>query len=348
MARRIISADSHMLIREQDFLAHLPEVHHDVWRQTLRWPPAAQDPPPANPAEALSAAGRPGERDAAERLKDMDFDGVDAEVLYIDNLAGSRFYKLPPETSLAAFQAYNSAAVEFASADPSRLVPVYLLPLADVEASVVELHRLVDQGARAVQLPLYPTDARIPAYYDPQYERLWSAIEETGIPISLHVCPPGGRGLSADPTPAKGLFQAMPPILMSQALSEWIVTGTFVRHPRLQVVLVEAGLGWIPYMLDRLDRVAKKSKWKDRGMNLAEPPSYYWHTNMSATFEEDELGLGLRHLIGVDNLLWATDYPHPDSTWPESQKVIVEQFAECAADERDKMVSDNAARLYRL
>ena len=199
-----------------------------------------------------------------------------------------------------------------------------------------------------MQLPLYPTDARIPPYYDPIYTPLWSAIEETGIPISLHVCPPGGRGLSADPTPVKGLFQAMPPILMSQALSEWIVTGAFVRHPRLHVVLVEAGLGWIPYMLDRLDRVARKGNWTERGMDLTEPPSYYWFNNMSATFEEDELGLGLRHLIGVDNLLWATDYPHPDSTWPESQKVITEQFAQCRPEEQAKMVSENAARIYHL
>ena len=83
-------------------------------------------------------------------------------------------------------------------------------------------------------------------------------------------------------------------------------------------------------------------------MDLPEPPSSYWHRNMSATFEEDELGLELRHRIGVDNLLWATDYPHPDSTWPESQKVILEQFAGCTEEERDKMVSANAARLYRL
>jgi predicted TIM-barrel fold metal-dependent hydrolase len=83
-------------------------------------------------------------------------------------------------------------------------------------------------------------------------------------------------------------------------------------------------------------------------MELPEPPSYYWHRNMRATFEEDELGLDLRELIGVDNLLWATDYPHPDSTWPESQRVIAKQFASCSAEERDKMVSQNAAQLYGL
>src|ERR1700678_2305516 len=112
-----------MLIREQDFLAHLPTAHHDVWRETLRWPPAAPDKPPENPAEMTSAAGRAGEWDPGERLKDMDIDGVDAEVLYIDNLAGSRFYKLPGDACVAAFQAFNSAAIDFASADPDRLGP---------------------------------------------------------------------------------------------------------------------------------------------------------------------------------------------------------------------------------
>lgn len=346
MEDRIISADSHMLVTEEAFLRHLPSRHHQTWREALHWPPPVPEGPPADAATA--AAGRPGEWDPIERLEDMDVDGVDAEVLYLDNLAGSRFYKLPSETCSEAFRAFNSAAVEFASVDPSRLVPVYLLPLSDVEASIAEVHRLAVEGARAVQLPLYPVDARIPPYFDPVYEPLWSAIEETGMPISLHVCPPGGRGLSSDPTPARGLFQVMPPIFMSQALAEWIVTGTFVRHPRLQVVLVEAGLGWIPYLLDRLDRVAVKSRWSERGMALTEPPSAYWHRNMSATFEEDALGLDLRHMVGVENLLWATDYPHPDTTWPESRKVIAEQLAGCTAEERTKMVGGNAARLYRL
>jgi hypothetical protein len=94
--------------------------------------------------------------------------------------------------------------------------------------------------------------------------------------------------------------------------------------------------------------VSVKSKWKERGMELEELPSFYWHRNMSATFEEDELGLDLRHHIGVENLLWASDYPHPDSTWPESRKVIATQFAGCSEEERNLLVSDNAARLYQL
>jgi predicted TIM-barrel fold metal-dependent hydrolase len=231
---------------------------------------------------------------------------------------------------------------------PRSTNPVYLLPLHDVDGAVTELWRIVDEGGRAVQVPLYPTDADLPPYWDERYEPLWSALEETGVPLSLHVCPPRGRSLGKDPTPARGIFQVMPPILMSQPMVELILTGIFTRHPDLRVVLVEAGLSWIPYMLDRLDRVSEKSKWTERGMPLDEPPSYYWHHNMAATFEEDQLGLELRDRIGVDNLLWASDYPHPDTTWPASRAVIAEQFADCTEAEVRQLVSENAARLYRL
>jgi len=296
----------------------------------------------------LPAAGRLGEWDPVERLKDMDIDGVDAEVLYTDTAAGSRYYSLPPDACLSVFQAVNSSALEFASVDPKRLLPVYLLPLHDMNAAVGEAERIANEGGRAVQIPLYPTAAKLKPYYDLHYDPLWSALEACQLPVSLHVVPPTGVGLGRDPTPARGIFQSVPPIFMALPMTELIVSGVFTRHPDLHVVMVESGLAWIPFMLDRLDRVYHKSRWQDRGMPLEELPSHYWHRNMGATFEEDELGLELRHHIGVDNMFWATDYPHPDSTWPDSQRVVSEQFASCDEQERSKMVCDNATRLYRL
>jgi predicted TIM-barrel fold metal-dependent hydrolase len=352
MAKRTISADSHMLVLDEHVLPHLASEHHDAYlgqRGAHRRPDVSAAHPPVAPSEAqVGGAGRPGEWDPKERLADMDLDGVDAEVIYTDPTGGAAFYRLPASVGVPAMRAFNTAALEFAAVDPSRLLPVYLLPLHDVEIAVDELHRIIDEGGRAVQTPLYPADAGLPPYWDSQYEPLWSAVAETGVPLSLHVCPPAGRSLGKDPTPARGIFQVMPPIMMSQPMVELILTGTFVRHPDLTVILVEAGLGWIPYMLDRLDRVSHKSWWAERGMPLNELPSYYWSHNMAATFEEDELGLELRDRIGVDNLLWATDYPHPDSTWPESQRVIDEQFGSCDQAEVRRLVCDNAARLYGL
>jgi predicted TIM-barrel fold metal-dependent hydrolase len=349
MPERIISADSHMLVTDERVMAHLSSAHHEAFRQ-IQGPPADTTADPGSGAAGvrLPAAGRAGEWDPVERLKDMDLDGVDAEVLYTDTAAGSRYYSLPPDDCLAVFKALNTAALEFASVDPKRLLPVYLLPLHDIDAAIAEAERVVGEGGRAVQIPLYPTAAKLKPYYDPSYDPLWSALEACQLPVSLHVVPPTGVGLGRDPTPARGIFQSVPPIFMALPMTELIVSGVFTRHPGLRVIMVESGLAWIPFMLDRLDRVYHKSRWQDRGMPLDELPSHYWYQNMGATFEEDELGLELRHHIGVDNMFWATDYPHPDSTWPESQRVVNEQFATCDEQERNKMICDNAARVYQL
>jgi predicted TIM-barrel fold metal-dependent hydrolase len=337
----IYSADSHMLVLDEAVLIDLPKKHHQAYLG-LAGPHRRAGVSLNDPGE-----GPAGEWDPKARLADMDLDGVDGEVLFTDPTGGASFYRMDASDGVASMRAFNTAALEFAAADPSRLAVVHLLPLFDIETAIAELHRIVAEGARAVQFPLYPGDAGLPLLWDPAYEPLWAAIAEAHTPLCLHVCPPAGRGLGKDPTPMRGIFQVMPPILMSQAMVELILTGVFERHPALRVVLVEAGLSWIPYMLDRLDRVSAKLDWPAKGMPKGKP-SDYWYANMAATFEEDALGLSMRSRIGVENLLWATDYPHPDSTFPRSRQVIEEEFAECTPAETAAMTSGNVARIYRF
>ena len=357
---RIISADSHVGIRDDAVLAHLPAKHQEGYQQARmeyfqrlmargkgkgkgsELPIGTQDKP-------WEAADRPGEYDPIARLEDMDTDGVEAEVLYSDIEAGASFNAIKDGGRLAAFRAFNNAALDFAAADPKRLLVVYLVPIVDVDEAVGEVERLAREGARAFMLPLYPTDLGLPPYFDPCYARLWSAIEDTGIPISQHV---GANEalwhiLQYDTTPAKGIFQSLPPLFMSEVLANWIVGGIFARHPRLKVVLVEAGLGWIPYFLERLDTMKTRHGWDHYEM-LEELPSHYWHQNMLATFEEDTYGVSQRHHLGIDNLMWATDYPHPDSTWPNSQQVLETHFSDVPLEEARPMIGGTAARLYRL
>jgi predicted TIM-barrel fold metal-dependent hydrolase len=337
----VYSADSHVLVLDEDVLEHLPGKYHEAYldlRGAHRRPGESR----ANPGQ-----GPAGEWDPKARLADMDLDGVAGEVLYTDPTGGAAFYRLDAEVGLAAIQAFNSAALQFVAIDPSRLAVVNLLPLHDMGRAVAELQRIVAAGARAVQMPLYPVDAGLPPLSDQAYDPLWAAIGEAGLPVSLHVCPPKGRGLASDPTPVRGIFQVMPPIMMSQAMVELILSGIFVRHPAVRVVLVEAGLGWIPYMLDRLDHTSAKLDWESKGMPPGKP-SDYWYRNMAATFEEDQMGLSMRGRIGVDNLLWASDYPHYDSTFPHSMQAIDEEFATCTAEERTAMTRGNVARLYNF
>ena len=357
---RIISADSHVAIRENAVLAHLAKRHHEAYQRARmeyltrlmkRAKPkqGGGDLPISSGERPWEAAGRPGEHDPVARLEDMDLDGVEAEVLYSDVEAGAAFNGMEGDGRREAFRAFNDAALAFASTDRQRLLPVYLVPIVEIDEAVAEVQRLADAGARALMLPLYPTELGLPPYFDRRYGPLFSAIEEAGLPISQHVGANEAlwKVRHYDTTPAKGIFQSLPPIFMAEVLAAWIVGGVFQRHPRLQVVLVEAGLGWIPYFLERLDTMKKRHGWDHYDM-LEEPPSHYWRRNVFATFEEDTFGVSQRERLGVENLMWATDYPHPDSTWPHSQQVLATHFADVPREEARAMIGGNAARIYRL
>ncbi|MBJ22750.1 MAG: amidohydrolase [bacterium] len=360
---RLISADSHVTIRDDAVIEHLPskyhQAHEDARAEMLALmakkakPKRENTPAPALPVASekrpWEAAGRAGEFDPVERLKDMDIDGVEAEVLYTSVEAGITYNSIPEGGRLACFQAFNNAALDFAATDPKRLVVVYIVPIVEIGEAIAEVQRLAREGARAFQLPLYPTELGLPPYFDAAYDPLWAAIEETGIPISQHV---GANDalwniLGYDTTPARGIFQSLPPIFMAEVIANWIVGRVFERFPKLKVVLVESGLGWIPFYLGRLDTMKHRHGWDHYDM-LKELPSFYWHQNMAATFEEDTFGVAQRHVLGVENLLWASDYPHPDCTWPESQQILETHFTDVPDEEARQIIGGNAARLYRL
>jgi predicted TIM-barrel fold metal-dependent hydrolase len=297
------------------------------------------------------AAGRAGESNAAERLKDMDIDGVEAEILYVGS-GGASFAALSTKERIEANRAVNSAAIEWASLDPKRLMPVYALPVNDIAGCVKEVERVVAEHGKAVQLPLIPRESGAPPYWDTSYDPLWEILSHTGVPISMHV---GANRylmtdiLQEDPTPFKGIMQSLPPMFMAECVADWCITGVLDRWPDLKIVLVEAGIGWIPYYLERLDTMVDNHGWNTFADNpIKEKPSHYWHKNMAATFEQDLAGIRLLDLIGIDNLMWATDYPHPDSTWPRSQEVLKEHFKDLPADDVERIASGNVSRIYKL
>ena len=258
-------------------------------------------------------------------------------------------YELDDDSCSAVFHTITTAAIEVASVNPDRLVPVYPLALHDLDFSIKEVNRIAGEGGRAVVLPAYPQDYKLAPYWDEVYDSLFSTLEDLGIAISQHVNQRRALEIGKwDPTPTRAIMRSLPPIFMAELLGGWVLTGIFDRHPRLSVVLVESGLGWIPYYLQRLDTLKERQAWAKRGMSLPKLPSEYWYANMAATFEEDVVGMKLLEELGVDNVMWATDYPHPDSTWPESQKVLHEHFDTVLPDTMRRIVGGNAARIYRL
>jgi predicted TIM-barrel fold metal-dependent hydrolase len=368
---RIISADSHVSIPKEMVQSHLPgklrqrveEAEAAFAAQMLAAKPqkakqaelkASRAPtglPNMRAGAPWPAAGRAGEHDAAERLKDMDIDGVEAEILYVGS-GGASFGALDPKDRVEATRALNSAAIEWASIDPKRLMPVYILPIEDVGVAVAEVERVVSEHGKAVQIPLLPREVGAAPYWDTCYDPLWEVLSETGIPISQHV---GASHylmqdvMQEDPTPYKGVFQSLPPLFMAECIVDWTITGVLDRWPGLRVVLVEAGIGWIPYFLERLDTMLDNHGWKTFPEHaITEKPSSYWYRNMAATFEQDRVGMRLLDLIGVENLMWATDYPHPDSTWPHSRQVLETHFEELPREEVELIASGNVSRVYKL
>jgi predicted TIM-barrel fold metal-dependent hydrolase len=374
MAERIISADSHFEIPAERVLEYMPAKHKAAY-EGLRAEVAARiaammggngaaQPALRNkPAGFTQAAevprvtdmpwpafGRPGGSDPFERLKDMDIDQVEAEVLYLNFGDVDMFYQLDDEACSAGFEAFTSAALDIAAVNPDRLVPVYPLVLHDIEGAIKAVQRIANDHGRAVMVPAYPTDHDLAPYWDEVYDPLWSALEDLEIPVSQHVGVRKSAGVIGqwDPTPTRAIMSSVPPIFMAELLGGWVVTGIFDRHPRLKVVLVEAGIGWIPYYLQRLDKMRDRHGWEARGMVLPKLPSEYWASNMAATFEEDLVGMKLLDELGVDNVMWATDYPHPDCTWPVSQDVVKEHFETFSEETTRKIIAGNASRLYRL
>jgi predicted TIM-barrel fold metal-dependent hydrolase len=354
--QRLISADSHVTITDESFLEHLAKKYvpavEDVIAQAQA-AAAALNMPNNRAGRNWPAQGRPGDHVQEDRIKDQDTDGVAAEVLYSQStfgFEGGLFYRLPDaETRVAAFQAYNNALGDWIKAAPDRLIPVGIVPVADPAEGVAELERIVGMGFKAATLPTYPASYDLTPYWDESYAPLWQAFAANRVPLSLHTAgSPGLKGIQvADPTPAKGIFQSLPPIVMAELISTWILGGMVPKNPELHVVLVEAGIGWIAYYLERLDTMYRRHNWPNRGM-IKELPSTFWGSQFHATFEDDIVGMRTLDLLGVDTVMWASDYPHPDSTWPESMEVVDKHFQGLPDGDKQKIVWKNAAKLYNL
>jgi predicted TIM-barrel fold metal-dependent hydrolase len=238
---------------------------------------------------------------------------------------------------------------EYASVDPKRLLVSYQIQIHDIDAAIAEVRRVVDLGGKSLQLPVYPNELGLPDYYDQRYWPLLSAIQESGLPICLHI------GLNTnlddltrrDPTPQKGVMVPMTALSTAEAFGMWILSGTLERFPDLRLVFVEPGLGWVPWYLSTVDDMAKRQGYTFAG--LTDLPSTYFYRNMWLTYvdEPDAIQL-LRHRIGVENILWSTDYPHPLTSWPESRALIERSFQGVPADERQAILSGNASSVWNI
>ena len=289
---------------------------------------------------------RPGSWDVKARLADMDQDGISIDVLY----GGGPTRYEDPELRQWCIARYNDWLFELERESRGRLIGVPLLPVNTVEETLAELRRVLAKGARTVQVDAFADNVGAPHYSDPVWEPLWTELSAAGIPLAFHIQGPRGMQLQRlfDPTPGvREAFISLSPLGIGELISQLIFCGVCARHPGFRFIVVETGIGWLPYFLERMDGTFNKHRFWTHSI-IKEKPSYYWYRQGHATFIEDRSGVKLRHEAGLDNIMWSSDYPHSDSTWPRSREVVEEHFASVPAEERQKIVSGNAARLYKL
>ena len=282
--------------------------------------------------------------DPALRLGDQDRDGVQAEVLY--GILGASRRLNDPEAATEVLRIYNEWLDDFCKAAPDRLVGLANIPNHDMGVAIDEARRCAARGVKGFDVANKPDMTPL---WDPFWEPLWQLAHETGIPVHFHTI--GGRSPDTTKMPAFVQRRAFAAHItnfqmhMGYMLMSLIFSGAPERYPNLKVVIGEAGLGWIPYVLQHMDL-----EWEDqfKDLDLKMKPSEYWHRQFYATYQTDPIGIRLLDALGEDNVMWGSDYPHPDDIWPDSQEYLKKELDGVSPSVRTKVTRDNAMKLYRL
>src|SRR5215203_3258170 len=320
----IISADSHV---------HEPP---SVW---LDVPAQCRESATLIGQQSDLAKGKPGGMGPRERVKEMEIDGVSAEVLY--PTTGIRLFDIDdPDYQEALFHAYNDWLIDYCSHASQRLVGLPLLSTYNVDHAVKELERCRNKGLHGALIWLnHPPELPFTASH---YEPLWDAAEALDAPINLHTI----LHLKSHPSFQESESQRIKESLTryvdaANAMFDIVTSGVLERHPRLKLVLVELHIGWIPFILQQWDDALSR-----RGMAPEELPSRKFERQVYATFIHDEVGGKLLSTWGQDNCMWSSDYPHGASMWPYSRQSIATQLGHLDKITLKKVLQDNVVRLY--
>ena len=293
---------------------------------------------------------RKGGSEPAARLLEQDEDRVDAEVMFpTPRISNSLFWHSKDvDFHLACIRAYNDWLAEFCGYAPERYGGIAMMPNVGAKRAIEEMSRVMQlPGIRGVMLGLYPHGGEVMA---PEDDPFWAAAEEADVPLHVHVGfatqPQGtheraGHAFTGAFTGAIRFFDA------SIRSTEFIYTKVFDRFPRLKLVLAEVDCGWIPYVMEQLDDRYRRQNPATRPI-FDLRPSDYFRRNIFSTIVVDRYGVKNRREIGVDQIMWSSDFPHATCEWPNSWDLINEHFAGVPADERHKILAGNAVSLYKF
>lgn len=300
----------------------------------------------------------PGQADMAARVSDMDADGVAAEVIFAggQNEEGLPFIGFGSDAGSTSWSAelravgahiWNAWLADFVSLDPHRHIGVMQVPIWDADAAVREVRWGYHTGLRAVNFPAPRED--FPAYTSEVYEPFWAICEELRLPLVTHAGG-GGPGLATDGPGGKYIHRAELHWLGRRGLWQLLFGGVFERHPGLKLVFTEQRVGWVPETLRELDSIHEDAVWQGWADDeKSVRPSQYWEQNcfVAASFIAP-FEVRLHPVVGTGNLMWGSDYPHPEGTWPSTRLALRNAFAGVPESVVRKVLGENALRVYDL
>jgi predicted TIM-barrel fold metal-dependent hydrolase len=295
---------------------------------------------------------RPGCFDVHERVRDMNANGVLASMNF-PTMAGwnARTFaeSHDKQIALVMLQAYNDWVIdEWCAAYPGRFIPQGIVPMWDVELAATEVRRVAAKGCRAISFLETPHVQGYPSFLSGYWDPMLQAISDENMVLSLHI----GAGFDVIKRPPEAPIDHLMVLAtqISAITAQDLLFGpTLRRFPSLKVALSEGGIGWVPFYLDRIDRHYKNQSWLDHGDDFGNKlPSEVFRDHFLVCYITDPSGLRLRDRIGVDIIAWECDYPHTDTTWPESPEFAWKELqdAGCDADDIDRITWQNACRFF--
>jgi len=300
------------------------------------------------PPEQLTMAGvkfeelHRGGWDPDARLADQARDGVDCEVIYPTvgmMLCNHRDF----DYKKACFDAYNRWIAEYCGKHPARLLGCGQSAGRSPEEMVADFRAIKALGLRGVMMPGNPA---VEDYDSRLYDPVWEAAIDLDLPLSFHILTTRESG----PTRGPRINSFLSIIRGNQdIIGTLIFGGVFDRHPKLKIVCVEADAGWVPHYMYRMDHAYDRHRnWLAPGVKLGKRPSEYFAEHIYTTFQDDWVAFRSADMMNWRRLMWASDFPHSDSTWPWSQQVIAEQTTHLTLEQKRAILCDNVAELYRI
>ncbi len=314
---------------------------------------------------------RPGCYEPAARVADMDRGFVLSSLLFpsFPRYCGQVFHEAKDkELAQVCVRAWNDFILEeFADAYPGRFIPMMIIPLWDPSAAAKEIERTAARGAKSVAFSENPTKLGLPSIHTEYWDPMFRAAEEAGFVVSMHVGSSSNLIRTSDDMPTLAFMAYSAAANQAGTLLDWLFSGNFEKFPGLKIALSEGSIGWIPYFLERAEQVVDKQRFwasrfdinmnasHDRGeekgaasFSLDTDVRRLFHDHVYGTFIDDQAGIRLLDIIGEDNVMLECDYPHSDSTWPDSVSLARKWLSHLPDDVQYKIAVGNAARVYNF